>query len=309
MSSALIREPSRTRPMVGERSSGPCDPLDGARTHRSSLLRSRIALVENLSCHGQRAGTTPEGHSAEFQVCLPYRGLFVWHVAGDEVVSDASQVLFVSDGESYRLTEPLPGGYAELIVTPSSELLAELVQTSAERVRFHPLFRRRRRRADQALQLLRARFLHRANDGGWDRLAADELIIALLRSALGTEAPTPEPRRATRRLIGRAKEFVEEHLSEPIRLSDVASSVGASPAYLTDVFRRFEGVPLHRYLLQARLARALVVLPHADDLTALALDLGFSSHSHFTAAFRRAFGTTPSEFRASTRSRPQRRIA
>jgi AraC family transcriptional regulator len=283
------------------------------RSDRSSLLRSRIALVEDLRCHGEQSGTAPEGYSSEFQVCLPYRGLFVWHVAGDEVVSDASQVLFVSDGESYRLTEPVPGGYAEMIVTPSPELLAELVGAAAERVRFHPLFRRRRRRADPALQLLRARFLHRtangAGNGSGDRLAAEERIVALLRCALGSETPAREPRRATRRLIGRAKEFVEEHLSDPIRLSDVASSVGASPAYLTDIFRRFEGVPLHRYVLQARLARALVELPHAGDLTTLALDLGFSSHSHFTAAFRRAFGSTPSQFRASTRSRRERRIA
>jgi len=79
----------------------------------------------------------------------------------------------------------------------------------------------------------------------------------------------------------------------------VARAVDASPAYLTDVFRCCEGLPLYRYVLQARLARALVELPHADDLTALALDLGFSSHSHFTAAFRRAFAFTPSQFRAA----------
>jgi AraC-like DNA-binding protein len=83
--------------------------------------------------------------------------------------------------------------------------------------------------------------------------------------------------------------------------------VGASPAYLTDVFRRIEGVPLHRYLTQLRLARALVELPHASDLTTLAIDLGFSSHSHFTAVFRRAFGCTPSRFRDSSRTTAENR--
>jgi AraC-like DNA-binding protein len=60
-------------------------------------------------------------------------------------------------------------------------------------------------------------------------------------------------------------------------------------------------VSLHQYLTQLRLARALVELPHAGDLTSLALDLGFSSHSHFTFAFRRAFGCTPSQFREAAR--------
>ena len=48
-------------------------------------------------------------------------------------------------------------------------------------------------------------------------------------------------------------------------------------------------------------AWTLAELPRRDDLTALALDLGFSSHSHFTAAFRRAFGRPPAEFRRITR--------
>jgi AraC-like DNA-binding protein len=110
-----------------------------------------------------------------------------------------------------------------------------------------------------------------------------------------------EASRSTRRLIARTKKFLEATFADPIRLADIAEAVGASPAYLTDVFRRVEGVPLHRYLMQLRLARALVELPDARDITTLALNLGFSSHSHFTASFRRAFGCTPSQFRNATR--------
>jgi AraC-like DNA-binding protein len=62
-------------------------------------------------------------------------------------------------------------------------------------------------------------------------------------------------------------------------------------------------VPLHQYLTQLRLAHALDALPSTSDLTQLALDVGFSSHSHFTSRFRRAFGTTPSRFRELSRRR------
>jgi AraC-like DNA-binding protein len=105
---------------------------------------------------------------------------------------------------------------------------------------------------------------------------------------------------STARLIRWVKEFLAAELTNAIRLSDVAHAVGASPTYLTDVFRRVEGVSLHRYLTQLRLARALVALPHTEDLAALAVEIGFSSHSHFSAAFRRAFGCTPSQFRRSS---------
>ena len=64
------------------------------------------------------------------------------------------------------------------------------------------------------------------------------------------------------------------------------------------VFRQRTGVPLHRYLTRLRLRAALERLAGGViDLTALALDLGFSSHSHFSDSFRREFARTPSDVR------------
>jgi AraC-like DNA-binding protein len=254
-------------------------------------------LVEDLRSSISSRNGSAEAYSANFQICLPYRGLFVWHVGRDEVVADPNQVLFVAGGESFHLSQPIAGRYAELIITPNRELLSGLTQSS--HLGDNPLFRRRSRRADLKLQGLRARFLHQALAGGLDGIAAEELLIDLLREALHRQPPVAMPGPRTRRLVRATKEFLHAHLSSPLRLRDVARAVGASPTYLTDLFRRTEGTPLHRYVTQLRLARALVELPHASDLTTLALSLGFSSHSHFTAAFRRAFDCTPSEFRAS----------
>ena len=73
--------------------------------------------------------------------------------------------------------------------------------------------------------------------------------------------------------------------------------MGRSPVYLTQIFQEVEGLPLYRYQLRLRLARALDLLAQYDDLTSLSLDLGFSSHSHFTTAFRQAYGRSPSQFK------------
>ena len=56
-------------------------------------------------------------------------------------------------------------------------------------------------------------------------------------------------------------------------------------------------MPLYRYQLRLRLARALDLLGDDVDLSALSLSLGFTSHSHFSAAFRQAYGRSPTEFR------------
>jgi AraC-like DNA-binding protein len=99
------------------------------------------------------------------------------------------------------------------------------------------------------------------------------------------------------RLVDRVKQALAADLSRRWTLAEVAAEVGGSPVYLTQVFQRVEGVPLYRYQLGLRLARALDLLQRYDDLSALAQELGFSSHSHFSAAFRRAYGRSPSAFR------------
>ena len=92
-------------------------------------------------------------------------------------------------------------------------------------------------------------------------------------------------------------------LSRRWTLAEIAAEVGGSPVYLTQVFQQVEGLPLYRYQLRLRLARALDLLPDCEDLTALGLELGFSSHSHFSAAFRETYGRSPSEFRQATAAR------
>jgi AraC-like DNA-binding protein len=210
-------------------------------------------------------------------------------------------VLFVAGGEGYRVSQPVPGGYGELIVTIQPALLSEMLDVPERRLADHPLFRARSRPAEVSLQRLGLECLHRRGASNAAPLAHEEWLVAFLRASLVAPAVSPALSPSTARLIGRAKTYLAAHVSSPVRLTDVAGAVGTTPAYLTTLFRRVEGRPLHQYLVQLRLARALVELPHTDDLIALACALGFSSHSHFSASFRRAFGCTPSSYRALRR--------
>lgn len=276
---------------------------------RTRLFDLSIGLVEDLQRNAARRERSPEGFCSVFQVCLPYRGIFSWHVGGDEVIGDSNQVLFVTGSESYRMSNPFGDGYAELIFTPQIDVLCEMTHSSGTPLPRHPLFRRRRARVHFRLQLLRARFLHWATTAELvDELEAEENVLAILRTTF-EDVGTADTQlsAATARLIRRTKMFLEAELANRILLADIGRAVGASPTYLTDVFRRVEGASLHQYLTQMRLARALVDLPRASDLTTLALDVGFASHSHFTAAFRRAFGCTPSQYRHSARQPRSRR--
>lgn len=145
---------------------------------------------------------------------------------------------------------------------------------------------------------MRTQRLRRLGRGGENRLRDDERILATLREFAPERSV---PLNGCSRIVERAREVLHGHGFERVSLDRIAREVGVSPNYLTQAFTRSEGQPLYRYQLGLRLNRALVELPHSNDITALALDLGFSSHAHFSTAFKASFGQSPSEYRAEAR--------
>lgn len=139
-----------------------------------------------------------------------------------------------------------------------------------------------------------------------DALAFEEEALAIFRAvvrsacaAAGTEGPKPWGGAETAVFL-RARMAVEESYRRRADLATIASRAGMSAVHLARVFRRHSGVSVHRTITALRLRDSLDRLREARaDIGAVALDLGFSDHSHFTAAFRRAFGITPSRARAA----------
>src|SRR3984893_12847825 len=105
-----------TRSLVNERAAATGDGACNVEV-RVRLLDVSVGLVENVRRQGLRRDKSAEDYCPVFQVCLPYRGIHVLHVGGDDVVADANQVLFVTGGERYQLSRPLPGCDAALMIT------------------------------------------------------------------------------------------------------------------------------------------------------------------------------------------------
>jgi AraC-like DNA-binding protein len=231
---------------------------------------------------------------------FPYRGVYVRHVGQEQAVAEANQVLFFNSMEGYRVSHPVSGGDASLTLVIRDSYLDELVPRSLLRDGPRLEFRKLRLRIDARTQSLVALLRHSLRENVAELLEAETLALTLVQRSLGPR--TTRVASATygrQRLADRVKLVLASDLSRRWTLAEIAAEVHGSPVYLTQVFRQVEGLPLYRYQLRLRLARALDLLGEVDDLTSLALDLGFSSHSHFSAAFRETYGRSPSEFRRS----------
>jgi AraC family transcriptional regulator len=92
--------------------------------------------------------------------------------------------------------------------------------------------------------------------------------------------------------------YIEEHLAEAISLHALAKLVDLSPYYFCRAFKQSFGIPPHRYHVNRRIERAKALLGERESsVTDVALEVGFSETSSFSAAFRHATGTTPTEYR------------
>ena len=84
------------------------------------------------------------------------------------------------------------------------------------------------------------------------------------------------------------------HLSEAVRLRDLAEIAGLSQSQFGRAFKVSTGISPHQWQLNARIDRAQQLLVDADrSLAQIALDTGFSEQSHLTRVFRTIVGTTP----------------
>lgn len=149
--------------------------------------------------------------------------------------------------------------------------------------------------------------LQRGRDAGED---ADAVLFDTFACLLRAGAAGRRPRNpAAARQVARVQEAILGQAERNLGVEALARIAGCSPFHLCRIFRDATGQSLRRFRLQNRIGTALGRLGDGErDLAALACDLGFSSHSHMTDAFRELLGASPREVRDELRRSDLRRL-
>ena len=258
--------------------------------HRSAALQ-----VHLVRCRPHDCACGPEEHAPTDLLVFPLRGVFVKHHGTRErIVADSCHALFFAAHEPYRVSHPVDGGDECLVLEPSRETLSDIEPQTARQIPLAAPLIAQRRLLSYRLQRCMA-----------SALEAEETALDLLAETFRSQVSDSGPRnRRTEDMVEATTITLAARPAEPWTLTALAQRVHSSPFHLARSFRRIAGMPLHRYHLRARMAAALdEVLDSSRDLTTIGIALGFSSHSHFTASFRRAFGVTPSAMRKGQQPR------
>lgn len=274
------------------------------------VFASPLVRVGRWRCPAANPIFADSGPISEALFAFPREGVWIQHEGARPFVADANTVTYYNKGQTY--TRQKLGQWGDqsewFAVAPAAiaETLAAHDPAAIERP--HLPFRFSHGPSDPESYLRqRMVFEHVSRERSADRLFVEEAVLSILgevtKLAYERQGAKPAARLRQRRdidMIEAARQVIARHFKENLSLADIAREVESSVFHLARIFKARTGFSLHAYRNQLRLRAALERLADPSlDLIEIALDLGFSSHSHFTETFRRSFGKTPSAVRES----------
>jgi AraC family transcriptional regulator len=281
----------------------------------TELFTSPDLYFAELSCPPDDPEWGEDNLVTRHILALPAAPVWQRHGGGERQLLNQNHVIHHTPGSEYRRERFRGAGYRCLFFFPSADLAREVAaefDPSAgdgsfvgSAVRTGPLDA-----ATFALSRLVAWSLRSSRS---DPLGVREALYAVLRGAIrAPRGRTPSPRitssstqQARRELVAATKEVLTTRMAERIRLDDLAAALYTSPYHLARVFRDATGFSIHGYQVNLRLRTGLDRLPGRNHgIGAVGFQLGYASHSHFTASFRRTFGLSPSSFATLSSARP-----
>ena len=271
------------------------------------VFETDLVLAGSFSCPAHDCRFRDSGPTDNALVVFPRTAVRLRYAGSREFVADPTISTIYNRGQEYtRGVLSADGDRCEwFAVSPAValEIAAALDPHAYDRPE-RP-FAREWTAVDSRLYLAQRTLFSRLARGGVDPLEAEQSIIeivgAVLKRAYATPRTANRPRadEAHRDLVQRARAILLATANDRVTLTMLSSRLGVSEFHLCRVFREQTGMTLHDYRTELRLRKALEMLPKSNSLSRVALELGFSSHSHFTDTVRRRFGRTPLAIRRS----------
>lgn len=158
----------------------------------------------------------------------------------------------------------------------------------------------------QTIATLRQPPVYAAAQPVWYQCKALELAVTFLVRPEEELFCTRQQRVAQER-VEQVIFLLQQDLANPPSLEALGRKIGCSPFYLSRIVSAQTGQTITQHLRRLRLERAAELLRLGDhNVTEAALEVGYSSLSHFSAAFHETFGCCPGLYPLKTPAQQQR---
>ena len=243
-------------------------------------------------------------------IVFPRTSVTITHAGKEPVVADPNTVMFYNDGQVYSRGKLSDKGDLCEWFAFAPTLVADAIRSFDAYVDDHPFepFQFSHGPSDTTSYLLQRLVVdHILGDQQLDVLYVEETVMQVLNRVIannyGQRGILPSKVKLSQENeVAEAIQYIlATRFEQNPSLEEIASQLNYSPFHLCRIFRKHSGQSIRQYLNQLRLRVSLEYVTQANtDLTSLAIKMGFASHSHFTEAFRKTFGTPPSKLRNSS---------
>jgi len=274
------------------------------------IFQSSLVEVGIFRCRPWYPHFDTAGAINHHLIVFPRTSVRITQAGYEPLITDPNVVVFYNQGQDYRREKISERGDICEWFAYDEALVIQALSFYDPRVKDRPQspFRMSYGPSDPSIYLLQRMVVeHLLHNQTPDRLFVEEAALTVLgkaavdahrywnRSDVST-ASRGNP--VHKELVYAVRKLLATRFKEPLTLDQIAAEVHYSPYHLCRIFRQQTGSTIHRYLDQLRLHSALEFVTQGEtNLSELAFNLGYSSHSHFTQSFRRTFGAPPSRLR------------
>jgi len=281
------------------------------------VFNSGLVRVGAFRCHPDDPSFHDSGPARNCCFVFPRTAVEIQHEYERAFVANPNVVTFYNQGQAYlRNAVSIEGDRCDWFGI-EIDVVQDVVRTFDTALDAHPdrPFNFTRGWADASTYLSQRRLFEQVVAGVVkEPLMVEESVVGLLEQVVRSAYKTTAIARPN--IVGPKQRDIVHHIEfvlsrqwgECLSLRDLADEVGISVYHLCRMFRRATGSTLHQYRQKLRVRWSLEgVMESSRSLVDIALDAGFSSHSHYTSSFRQEFAQTPSNVRASSAAEPSRR--
>ena len=278
-------------------------------TFDTLLYDGRMGRIGRFFCPPWHPRFSDTGPIHGTTIVFPRTSVTITHVGQPPIVGNPNVVMFYNQGQRYTRGKLSEKGDICDWFGFAPQIVVEALRPVDPRVddRWDKPFAFSHGPSTSKLYL-QQRLLVEAlsQDSVPDLFTIEEKMMAILQEAIQVryrrERPSPPKSSATQKshaeLVAGTKTILSTRFSESLSLDLLAQTLYTSPYHLCRVFRQETGQTIHSYLNEIRLRASLEQVTASEmSLMDLSLALGFANHSHFSQAFRRAFGIPPSQLR------------
>jgi AraC-like DNA-binding protein len=277
-------------------------------SHERVIFASADVLLGEFRCPTSAADFAIAGKIRNHVIAFPQSAVWIERERERPFVADPSVATLYTPGQAYRRRAiSRMGDYTDWIAVSGAIARAMVTQIEPGDAERDDAFVHSHAPVGGRLYFEQRRLFSYVASKRADPAVIEEAALSIVAAVIETPyaaaanlphrrvAVHPRARVRQREIFEEAKAVVIANLEQNLALGQIAARVNVSVHRLCHAFRAGAGIPLYAFRRAVRVRAALGDLPgYRGNLSVLARRYGFSSHPHFSTAFVREFGVSPS---------------